>query len=804
MAEYCTEEVKTIVNYACEMSKDYGHEWCDTSHLFMAIVKFLKLESNQEAYKFKLSNGNTYIKEIINNNPKKELSPVKKNGFYYLNNEPTEIPSTETIKEFSKFKKEVSPKIYTEFANEFVNLLMTYNITQMSLKAAFSIINPKVDSVIAEDKDIMLTYKADFSDVCNKMADSFSDSREQQDVLDLVNFIFSDKNYLVYNLIQIISEMSETKNKYEFSTPIAFTPSDFYNEVYGLVEKYKIKQVCNKLPDLEKIPQLSNINKEVSKKPVLTLEADETIDKIEIQLNSEEFPCLVLVGNSGVGKTAMVRELAQRINNKEVSPRLLNKVIYELNINDLLAGTKFRGDFEQKCKKIFEVCKKNPNAILFIDEGHMIAKAGSSGSDGGDVTLGNIIKPYISKGEVTIITATTDGEYKFIEKDKALCSRFQKIAIQEPTNETTTKIMEGVIKKKEHEYGINTSEKDQLIKYILREGYKFLPNESNPKRSLKLLDGAFAYASKNDSKTIEVSDLKKYIISQYGLTISDNKAQDTKKKLKKELLGQDAAINRICENLEICELGLSDPKKPMYSMILAGPTGTGKTHAAKAIAKYFFGNENNVVSIDMTQYREAYTVSNLIGAAKSYEGYSDEPALICGIKQKPNSVVIFDEIEKAHEDIFQVFLKILDEGELDDAHGGKVSFRNAIIIFTTNLGFDQSTGKPSGAGLFKETIGSANALPAIKKAFRPEFLARIDDIVIYNYLPENIVRDLIYRNTNEILDRAGIKMDVKYTEEEIKEISRLANVTQDGARNIAKNVQRVLAKKILKEREVIA
>ena len=306
------------------------------------------------------------------------------------------------------------------------------------------------------------------------------------------------------------------------------------------------------------------------------LEADSAINKMEIQLNSAEYPCMVLVGASGVGKTSLVLELARRINTGAVSNRLKDRVIYEMNINEMVAGSKFRGDFEQRCKVVFDTCKKNKNAILFIDEGHMIANAGSSkGDDGGDLSLGNILKPYISRGDVTIITATTSGEYKHFEKDKALCGRFQRINIQEPTKTTMEFILKGIVSKKQKDYNILVEEKDyiELVDYVLNEGPKFLPNEANPKRSLKLLDGAFAYASQQNKNSLTLEDLKNYLISQYGVTISDNKAEDTRQELLKELLGQTDAINRICDNLAACELGLVNPEKPLYSMILAGPTG---------------------------------------------------------------------------------------------------------------------------------------------------------------------------------------------------------------------------------------
>lgn len=794
---YLDEAVRNIIDRATSLSAKYNQQWCNTGHLFAALMAYINENTATKSVLLKTEN-HTFFKYITD--PKIKESDIvinKVDGVYSILGEKTNIPASENIVSCLKYFKEPSEtdKEKTEFANEFIDILIKYQIDAVNFKHKFLILNPinetKLEETITIDRDLL--------DVCNTLKENYINTKQSQNIYDLIIALFQETRYELSQIFMLLGQMANNGN-YNFKTPIIFTVSEIYSDFLSLAQKYKTKNIVNTLKDLDKIPYLRNLNKAIKEKPQLMLEVDDAVQKMEIQLNSEEYPCLVLVGASGVGKTSLVMELARRINSGNVSSRLKNRVIYEMNINEMVAGSKFRGDFEQRCKVVFDACKKNPDAILFIDEGHMIASAGSSkGDDGGDLSLGNILKPYISRGEVTIITATTSGEYKHFEKDKALCGRFQRINIQEPTRETMEFILKGVVTKKQRDYNIKVQENEygELVDFVLVEGPKFLPNEANPKRSLKLLDGAFAFASQQNKTELNLNDLKSYLISQYGVTISDNKAEDTRVELLRELLGQDEAINRICDNLAACELGLVNPNKPMYSMILSGPTGTGKTHAAKAIAKYFFGNENNYVTIDMSQYGEAHTVSNLIGAAKGYVGYSDEPILISKIKQNPNSVIIFDEVEKAHPNIFPTFLRILDEGELDDAHGNRVSFRNAIIIFTTNLGFNHSTSEAKGAGLFKESAGTTNVLPALKSKFPPEFLGRINDIIVYKYLPESIVRELIDRSTKTYLSRLKADYVIEYSDEDIEWITKTAKVSKEGARNIDKAVQRILTQKIM-------
>lgn len=797
-----SENVISIIDEAAEIAAKRGQSWCNTTHLFNAFLIYMKYNSSTRTLILK-SPSRSFVKYVLDDKIQLDtVKAVKKNGTYHVLGEDTEIPITEEIDVIAE-KESSHGDNYRDFANDFMEIISRYGINSLNFSNIFAVAEPSEEGRVENS----ISIEQDINAILQNLYNKYVQTGVVQDVYDLLIELFNDRTYAVATLFDLLGAMHVNKESYNFKTPIMFDTDAISAEFIDLGNKYKLRNNINTLKDLDKIPYLRNLNKAIQEKPQLMLEADSAINKMEIQLNSAEYPCMVLVGASGVGKTSLVLELARRINIGAVSNRLKDRVIYEMNINEMVAGSKFRGDFEQRCKVVFDTCKKNKNAILFIDEGHMIASAGSSkGDDGGDLSLGNILKPYISRGDVTIITATTSGEYKHFEKDKALCGRFQRINIQEPTKTTMEFILKGIVAKKQKDYNILVEDKDyiELVDYVLTEGPKFLPNEANPKRSLKLLDGAFAYASQQNKNSLTLEDLKNYLISQYGVTISDNKAEDTRQELLKELLGQTDAINRICDNLAACELGLVNPEKPLYSMILAGPTGTGKTHAAKAIAKYFFGNENNYVTIDMSQYGEAHTVSNLIGAAKGYVGYSDEPILISKIKQNPNSVIIFDEVEKAHPNIFPTFLRILDEGELDDAHGNRVSFRNAIIIFTTNLGFDHKTSEAKGAGLFKEVSGTTNVLPALKSKFPPEFLGRINDIIIYNYLPESIVRELIDRATKTYLSRLKSNYNIEYTEEDIEWITKTAKVSKEGARNIDKAVQRILTKKIIESKRGVA
>ena len=797
-----TPAILTIMDLAETYARDNRNEILNTTHLFIGVQKFLLSVSTVKCYVFKTEKINTIIN--VYNSDDEELPVIIKDDRYFLGNVDTGVTSVDnTVTECSLVVEGNRDPFYSEFADAFLQILDRYHIESINYKYKMKAMN----LTLSEEDYVKKITDPEVNNLISSLNRRAQELKRQQDVFDFIKLLFEDRTYELFELFSLLGAMGTTdQSEYSFRIPVSFVPENLYKDILETTNDFieKIYVPENTIEALDNIPALENINKLVRKNPQVLLNNEENIEKIEVQLCSEKYKSIALVGPAGCGKTSIVYDLAQHINEGKCPEFLKDVLIYELSMTSLVAGTHFKGDFEAKCERIFKTVKKFNNVILFIDEGHTLTNAGASGSDGGDMSFGNIIKPYISRGDITVITATTNAEYKHIEKDSAISRRFQKVLISEPSNDVTREIVKGVLPHKSEIYKINVSDPDKIIDYIIENGIKYFPNRANPDRSLFLLDGAFAYAAQKRLNDVDIEALESYLNLMYNITISKTKASDTRKALKESLLGQDKAIDRIYEDLKICELGLVDPRSPLYSFIFAGPTGVGKTESCKIISKYFFGSENNIVTINMSEYKQEHSVSNMLGAPRGYKGYDNETTLISKVKQNPNCIVVFDEIEKAHPEIFDIFLRIIDEGELEDNRGNRVSFKNAIIVFTTNLGFDHDSNKPTGAGLYKEVTGTTNVKDALKDTFRPEFLGRVNDIVTFNYLTNDIVKSLSTRIAKEYLKRANIEYEPEFTEDEMKEICKMANVKEDGARHLTQAVRRVLARKLMTKEKVLA
>lgn len=324
---------------------------------------------------------------------------------------------------------------------------------------------------------------------------------------------------------------------------------------------------------------------------------------------------------------------------------------------------------------LLQIVKAHPEVVLFIDECHTFLKLGSGSDDAGGA--GDIIKPYITRGELQLIMATTNEECtKYIDADKAFARRFHKVLIQEPSKEDMVEILTGILPV-ETEY-FKKDIQTHLVDEIIELADKYTLDQANPAKAINMLELACAYAKVFEEKksNVDLNDVIQSVKLKYAIYISDNKLKATHDELFNQLLGQDRALNQLCRDLSTVDKGLCDPEKPLFSMLLAGPTGTGKTASAKIIAKQYFGSEKNLVKINMSEYSSEMDVSKLVGASSGYIGYDDEPYLIKQVRQYPNSVVLFDECEKAHPSVWKVLLNILDEGEMTDNKGNRVSFRN--------------------------------------------------------------------------------------------------------------------------------
>jgi len=607
----------------------------------------------------------------------------------------------------------------------------------------------------------------------NLKARALSEERSME-VEDFIAELFSDNSYAVFEILEDCTG-SEQKTR-EMTDKIVVT----------------FKNVRSKVSeDLEKMEELLNINEYVTQHPQKIIGGENALEQIEMALSGRSVKSAVLVGKAGTGKTSYIYDFAQHLNSGEVPPHLQGKIIYQLDPNSLIAGTRFRGDFEEKLKNIIETVKNSPNVILFIDEFHTIVKLGD-GTDGAN-NASNILKPYITRGEIQILGATTEDEYaKHILPEKAFARRFHKINISEPTDAETLKILEGISPVETEFFGKSSSE--ELREKIVTLSNKYTLDQANPAKAINMLELAYSYSKikSTDSTDLSIDDIIKSIGLKYDIFISKDKYNDTKTELNTVLLGQEKALDKVCNLLSAVNVGLVEPKKPLASMILAGPTGVGKTETARIIAKNFFGNENNLIKMNMGEYSDRSSVTKLIGSDPGYIGSDEESELVSGVKQHPSSVILFDEIEKAHPDVLKILLSILDEGEMTDNHKNHVSFRNTIIIFTTNLGYGEEKICTDSMGDVDDR--DTDELPdAIKKWFSTESLGRIDTIVSYSNLTAEIGKTLIERY--RILFNDISKLDITFNDEDVDSIIEMSNIEKFGAREIKKNVKRKMLEK---------
>ncbi|MDY6065177.1 MAG: ATP-dependent Clp protease ATP-binding subunit [Finegoldia sp.] len=522
----------------------------------------------------------------------------------------------------------------------------------------------------------------------------------------------------------------------------------------------------------------------------------------------------VLIGDPGVGKTAIVEGLALKIENGEVNGIFKNKKILALDLAGLLAGTKYRGDFEERIKKVIDELSNSKDTILFIDEMHTLMGAG--GAEGA-LDASNILKPALARGELQIIGATTIGEYrKTIEKDPAFERRLQTIMVDEPSVEDSIKILEGLRPKYEAHHDVLIS--DEAIKASCELSDRYLTDRYLPDKAIDLIDEAQAMLRVNnhdsrladaEERLEELRNEKKEAIStenfiraaecrdeilkleeekkeldqkeELVVTFEDiakivskwtnvpvtqmtesetEKYRNLDKNLKKKIIGQDSAIDTISNALKRARVGLKDPNKPIGSFIFVGPTGVGKTYLAKQLAKYLFDDENAMIRIDMSEYMEKHSVSKLIGSPPGYVGYDEGGQLTDQVRSKPYSVILFDEIEKAHPDVFNTLLQVLDDGRLTDSKGRLINFKDTVIIMTSNIGANRlenasSLGFNTASDQVEDEYNRNKSIimEEMKMMFKPEFLNRLDDIVVFNYLSNEDVKKVARLELDKLVER---------------------------------------------------
>ena len=576
----------------------------------------------------------------------------------------------------------------------------------------------------------------------------------------------------------------------------------------------------------------------------------------------------VLIGEPGVGKTAIAEGLAERIASGDVPEELLDKKLLSLDLSGMVAGTKYRGEFEERIKNTLAEVKKAGNVILFIDELHTIVGAGSAE---GAVDAANIIKPALGRGEIRVIGATTLNEYrKYIEKDAALERRFQPVTVGEPTPEATLEILKGLRDKYEAHHKLTIT--DEALEAAVQLSKRYIGDRFLPDKAIDLMDEAAsqvrmtAEASSPDLKALEekiaalhrekseavtaqdfekaaqlrdiekdyqeqveierdnwrkqmaqnrgsvtADDVAKVVAGWTGIPVTRLTEDESMRLLKLEeklhqrVVGQDEAVNAVAKAIRRSRVGLKDPKRPIGSFLFLGPTGVGKTELCKTLAEAMFGDENAMVRIDMSEYMEKHTVSRLVGSPPGYVGHEEGGQLTEKVRRKPYSVVLFDEIEKAHEDVWNILLQILEDGIVTDSQGRKVDFKNTIIVMTSNVGAKNITADAARLGFDGSEKGEKEpeevrfsrirdaVMADLKRTFRPEFLNRIDEIIVFRQLTEDNIRQIARRMlgvTGARMAQQGITLAAD--DDAVAELARDGFDPQYGARPLRRAIQNMV------------
>ncbi len=509
----------------------------------------------------------------------------------------------------------------------------------------------------------------------------------------------------------------------------------------------------------------------------------------------------LLVGEAGVGKTAIAEGLARLILEKKVPSVLFESVIYSLDLGSLLAGTKYRGDFEKRLKSVLHQLKEQKGAILFIDEIHTIIGAGAA--SGGLMDVSNLIKPLLASGELTCIGSTTYKEYRSIfEKDHALDRRFQKIDIKEPTVEQTIEILKGLRSRFESHHSVEY--RDEALEAAARLSSRYISDRHLPDKAIDLVDEVGAYQNllpeAERKKIIEVYDIEKIVakiarIPERNVSVSDREVlKNLTRDLKMMIYGQDESIETLGAAVKLARSGLRDPIKPIGSFLFVGPTGVGKTEVSKQLAK-ILGVE--LVRFDMSEYMERHSVSRLIGAPPGYVGYDEGGLLTEAVNKTPHSIVLLDEIEKAHPDVYNLLLQIMDHGTLTDMNGRKTDFRHTILIMTSNVGADIAEKANIG---FTAQDAASDIMTAVNRVFSPEFRNRLDAVIQFAPLDMRTILSVVNKFVAELETQLELRNVIMEVDEEARAwLARNGYDKRMGARPMARLIQEQLKKPLAEE-----
>ena len=723
--------------------------------------------------------------------------------------------------------------------------------------------------VLARQQDILSKDKINLNDMNKQLENIFKDLAENIDINNLENI----EGAITFGNVDEDEESEDDEEKPKFAGAAIPLGSIFSNMFNG--QKTNSENQENESKKTIRVEKKKNVKQSKKKKFLdtygtnltnkaknneldLVIGRDKEIQRVIQILNrrSKNNPCLI--GEPGVGKTAIAQGLAIKIANQNVPAKLLNKEVYLLDMTSVIAGTQFRGQFESRMKGIIDECKEYGNIILVIDEIHNIIGAGDGEHS---MNAANILKPSLSNGEIQLIGTTTLTEYrKYIEKDTALERRFQQVLVEEPNIDDSIHILEGIKKYYEEYHKVKIS--TDVIKQTVIMSEKYIHDRFLPDKAIDILDEACSRINLENKDLYQLEMLKQELknvqaqkeeVAQADTTEDYQKAADLKTKecklieeidkinkkmkprnltiqdiatvieswtkipvkkiteaetqkllnletnLHKRVIGQEEAVNAVSRAIRRNRAGLQNEKRPP-SFIFVGPTGVGKTELAKSLAYEMFGSEDSIIRIDMSEYMESHSTSKLIGAPPGYVGYDDAGQLTEKVKRKPYSIILLDEIEKAHPDVFNILLQVLDDGKLTDSQGNTVSFANTIIIMTSNAGSNLNT---NSIGFGKQTVDKNKIEDSLKDVFRPEFLNRIDEIIVFDSLNKDEllqIIDLMLKDTIKALKAKDISFEISDSAKQFI-LDKGTNI-KFGARPLRRAIQRYLedeiSEKILK------
>ena len=723
--------------------------------------------------------------------------------------------------------------------------------------------------VLARQQDILSKDKINLNDMNKQLESIFKDLAENIDINNLENI----EGAITFGNVDEDGENEDDEERPKFAGAAIPLGSIFSNMFNG--QKTNSENQENESKKTIRVEKKKNVKQSKKKKFLdtygtnltnkaknneldLVIGRDKEIQRVIQILNrrSKNNPCLI--GEPGVGKTAIAQGLAIKIANQNVPAKLLNKEVYLLDMTSVIAGTQFRGQFESRMKGIIDECKEYGNIILVIDEIHNIIGAGDGEHS---MNAANILKPSLSNGEIQLIGTTTLTEYrKYIEKDTALERRFQQVLVEEPNIDDSIHILEGIKKYYEEYHKVKIS--TDVIKQTVIMSEKYIHDRFLPDKAIDILDEACSRINLENKDLYQLEMLKQELknvqaqkeeVAQADTTEDYQKAADLKTKecklieeidkinkkmkprnltiqdiatvieswtkipvkkiteaetqkllnletnLHKRVIGQEEAVNAVSRAIRRNRAGLQNEKRPP-SFIFVGPTGVGKTELAKSLAYEMFGSEDSIIRVDMSEYMESHSTSKLIGAPPGYVGYDDAGQLTEKVKRKPYSIILLDEIEKAHPDVFNILLQVLDDGKLTDSQGNTVSFANTIIIMTSNAGSNLNT---NSIGFGKQTVDKNKIEDSLKDVFRPEFLNRIDEIIVFNSLNKDEllqIVDLMLKDTIKALKAKDISFEISDSAKQFI-LDKGTNI-KFGARPLRRAIQRYLedeiSEKILK------